>query len=275
MAAQPALDLTPIVKTLIPVFILVGIVSALANLLTPSRKRRRSRKEAAPTPSLGAALASYLRDALRPKPPSLKPSSFSAAFPDSGRDAEEEWSMDSLRQLEWKRVELLAAEFFKHLGFHANETRLGADGGVDVELRRPGETTLAAVAQCKAWNTRKVGVKPVRELFGVMAAGSVPAGIFVTTGEFTDEAKDFAQGKALELVDGSTLLAYIHQLPQEAQDRLAEVCFAGDYTTPSCPSCGVKMVMRTAQKGGNAGSQFWGCPNYPRCKQTFQVRADD
>lgn len=38
-------------------------------------------------------------------------------------------------------------------------------------------------------------------------------------------------------------------------------------TAPICPKCGVPMVVRTASKGGNSGKQFYGCSNYPRCRQ--------
>ena len=33
-----------------------------------------------------------------------------------------------------------------------------------------------------------------------------------------------------------------------------------------CPRCGGKLVLRTTQKGPNAGNQFYGCSNYPRCR---------
>lgn len=36
---------------------------------------------------------------------------------------------------------------------------------------------------------------------------------------------------------------------------------------PLCPKCGVPMVLRTARAGVNAGKQFYGCPNYPRCRE--------
>lgn len=36
---------------------------------------------------------------------------------------------------------------------------------------------------------------------------------------------------------------------------------------PACPKCGVPMVERRATKGRNAGLAFFGCPNYPRCRQ--------
>ena len=35
-----------------------------------------------------------------------------------------------------------------------------------------------------------------------------------------------------------------------------------------CPNCGADLVERTAKKGGNAGSRFLGCTNYPRCRFT-------
>jgi len=40
---------------------------------------------------------------------------------------------------------------------------------------------------------------------------------------------------------------------------------------PACPLCKGLMVVRTAKKGGNAGSQFWGCAGYPKCKGTLKL----
>ena len=36
--------------------------------------------------------------------------------------------------------------------------------------------------------------------------------------------------------------------------------------SPKCPSCGAEMVRRKAKSGNNAGNEFWGCSQYPRCK---------
>ena len=33
-----------------------------------------------------------------------------------------------------------------------------------------------------------------------------------------------------------------------------------------CPKCGAALVLRTARKGTNVGSQFWGCSGYPNCR---------
>lgn len=37
-----------------------------------------------------------------------------------------------------------------------------------------------------------------------------------------------------------------------------------------CPRCGGKLVLRTASKGANAGNQFWGCTNFPKCRFTIK-----
>jgi four helix bundle suffix protein len=39
-----------------------------------------------------------------------------------------------------------------------------------------------------------------------------------------------------------------------------------------CPSCKKPMILRTARKGPNSGSQFWGCTGYPECKATVNVK---
>lgn len=38
-------------------------------------------------------------------------------------------------------------------------------------------------------------------------------------------------------------------------------------TVPFCPKCGVSMVLQTASQGVNKGKQFFGCVNYPRCRE--------
>ena len=36
---------------------------------------------------------------------------------------------------------------------------------------------------------------------------------------------------------------------------------------PLCPKCGIPMVERVSKRGPNAGQTFYGCSNYPRCKE--------
>ena len=41
---------------------------------------------------------------------------------------------------------------------------------------------------------------------------------------------------------------------------------------PTCPKCGIQMVLRTAKRGNTPGQQFYGCPNYPRCKVVIPLQ---
>ncbi len=38
-----------------------------------------------------------------------------------------------------------------------------------------------------------------------------------------------------------------------------------------CPKCGVPMVVRTVAKGPHQGKQFYGCVNYPRCREMLPL----
>lgn len=41
---------------------------------------------------------------------------------------------------------------------------------------------------------------------------------------------------------------------------------------PRCPRCGAAMVKRKAAKGPNAGKEFYGCTNYPKCRGIINLQ---
>lgn len=189
-----------------------------------------------------------------------------------------------LEGVTWQEFEMLVGESFRLQGYSVLESGGGGpDGGVDLVLRRGGEKFLV---QCKQWHAFKVGVQVVRELYGVMAAKGAAGGFVVTSGRFTEDAKDFARGRNVTLVDGPML----HKLLQEARGSLASQASStpptprpvvskatvgvqapqssASSTAPACPRCSQPMVRRTAKKGANAGNDFWGCSDYPRCRGT-------
>lgn len=177
------------------------------------------------------------------------------------------WSLSALRSLEWKRFELLCAKYYETLDFKAVTQASGPDGGIDVRLYRSDLTHPIAIVQCKAWNSKANGVKELRELLGVMAHEKVERGIFITSGSYTSEALGFGSSNPIQLLDGEAFLQRILQLDITHQDVLAKFAFSGDYRTPSCPSCGIKMILREQQS-----RPFWGCLHYPRCRNTFKIR---
>lgn len=44
------------------------------------------------------------------------------------------------------------------------------------------------------------------------------------------------------------------------------------YAPPKCPICGSIMIRRTAGKGANVGKEFWGCPQFPKCRGVLNIR---
>ena len=176
------------------------------------------------------------------------------------------WTPQLLKQLEWRRFEELCTAYFEALGFGTNIAQPGKHGGVDIHLIAEGSGTTSIVLQCKAWDAYRVGIKAARELRGAMASASVGEGVLVTSGRFTQEAVDFARKENIQLVDGADLLAKISALLPEKALALLKFATQGDFLTPTCPSCSVKMISRNSTQGGRT---FWGCRNYPRCKQTL------
>ena len=140
----------------------------------------------------------------------------------------------------------------------------GADGGVDVRLQKNGQTHLV---QCKQWKAQKVGVNVIREMFGLMTAESAASAIVICSGIFTQEARNFAEGKAIDLVDGGQLESVIGQVRRVSREALP---MRRQASATLCPRCGSRLVLRTARKGANAGGQFYGCSAFPKCRHVQQ-----
>jgi restriction system protein len=190
-------------------------------------------------------------------------------------DVAQAQSANALDGMSWREFEMLVGEAYRLQGYRVTETGGGgADGGIDLALTKGSEKFLV---QCKQWKAYKVGVDVVRELYGVMAAKGATGGFVVTSGRFTDDAKAFAEGRNVQLVDGPKLFAMIKQaklsLTATAQQPASKPTMAQSNTAiePNCPQCGSGMVKRTARKGGNAGGEFWGCSKFPTCKGVRQL----
>jgi restriction system protein len=175
--------------------------------------------------------------------------------------------------LDWQQFEILVAEGFRHQGFSVFEKGGSApDGGVDLVLSRGRDKYLV---QCKQWRAQQVGVTIVRELYGVMTAERAAGGYVVTSGRFTADAKKFAAGRNIELIDGGRLPSLLRD-PVAGSAPKAGRSVAAELTSnraPQCPNCQTPMVVRVAKQGPNAGDSFWGCGRYPKCRGTLPKAA--
>jgi restriction system protein len=120
--------------------------------------------------------------------------------------------------MSWRQFELLAGEAFRRQGYTVEETGLGgADGGIDLILHKNGQTTLV---QCKQWKNWQVGVKVVREMYGLLMHHQAAAVKIVALGDYTSDARRFAQGKPIELIHGGELISTVSSL-QTSKARAA------------------------------------------------------
>lgn len=193
-----------------------------------------------------------------PTPPTSSPTPASA------------WSPAVFASIEWRRFEAVCEALFAQAGYTTRAQSHGADGGVDIWLHTAGTDKPVAVVQCKHWQGKPVGVKEIREFFGVMASHKLQRGIYATTSTYTEDAQQFATANGIAAMDGPALLAMIAKRTPEQQQALLAVAHEGEYWKPTCASCGVKMLERTPSKGGAA---FWGCSNFPKCKTRLQMLA--
>ena len=166
-------------------------------------------------------------------------------------------SLESIRELSWKRFEDLLGEAYRRQGYKVEESLgSGADGGVDLVLRRDGATIIV---QCKRWVNRPVPVQIVRELYGVMHDQHATEAKLITTSSFTSEARAFAVGKSIEMVGGKELVTLIRSvqgsviLADGSTECRPTVEDGGEDHRPTveCPRCGAEMIKRTAKRGAN------------------------
>jgi len=199
-------------------------------------------------------------------------------------------TIEDLRRLSWREFELLVGEAYRKRGYDVSEGRGNApDGGIDLDVRAPnGQRVLI---QCKHWKSAKIGVKIVREALGVLHKVRAAKAVVVGTGTFTQEAQRFAEGEPVELIDGAELIKQLAEtdstavaqenptaIPQVALDNEPEnhgpspnEAFMPPPSQIKCPKCGGDMVKRTARRGPNAGEEFLGCGNFPKCRHTQTI----
>ena len=89
----------------------------------------------------------------------------------------------------WRQFEVLVGEAFRRQGYIVEETGLGgADGGIDLILRKDDRRTLV---QCKQWKRQQVGVSVVREMAGLLAHHQADAVKIVCIGHYTHDAERY------------------------------------------------------------------------------------
>ncbi|MFA5319487.1 MAG: restriction endonuclease [Candidatus Paceibacterota bacterium] len=154
-----------------------------------------------------------------------------------------------LRGMTPNEFEEYIANLFNRLGYKAEKVGGSYDGGIDVIIKKDGET---GYIQCKKFIIKEVPVGAVRDFYGAFIGKlATSKGYFISTNKFTLEAIKFAEDKPIELVDHFKLIKYINLANKNN----------------ICPQCGNLLI----EKNGKFG-KFYGCSNYPKCDFTKNIK---
>ena len=227
-----------------------AVLDATAAAPAPQARRTTaaSHKAAAPASDARASLA-------RPWPARPAP-------PEPERPAPERaWSVAVFDHIEWRRFEAVCEALFAQSGMRSESQSHGADGGVDIWLYSQ-YCDKPVIVQCKHWKNRVVGVKELREFYGVLKSHDLTYGTFATSSTFSSDALTFAKSNRINALDRERLLSLIAGRSMEQQGALLATAYEGEYWKPTCVNCGVKMVLRERKDSG----AFWGCRNFGKTK---------
>ena len=121
-------------------------------------------------------------------------------------------SPNEMAEMSGQDFERLICRLLDAMAFRTELTKISGDGGIDIiaVLDKPiiGGKYLF---QCKRYAPDNlVGASAVRDFCGAVSADRVVKGIFVTTSDFTPQAREFAEKAGIELIDAAKLKTLLH-----------------------------------------------------------------
>ena len=112
--------------------------------------------------------------------------------------------IQSIQNLAWPQFKERVAEAYKRNGYNIMEnSAFTADPSVDLVMRKSANLYLV---QCRYWQNRKLGLREVKNLFSLMHEKQASGVYLLTTGIFTNEARHYALGRPINLLDGIGLV---------------------------------------------------------------------
>jgi hypothetical protein len=145
--------------------------------------------------------------------------------------------MQELAELSPREFEELSVEYLRSKGF-TDVRRVGQAGDLGVDVRCYDPQGRLVVAQCKRYRVdRIIGSPSIQHFFGMVVHAGAARGIFITTSDYTQPARNLARERDIELVDGSEIDAFYRRktwLPnQVGGERQVETSTQKREATPS------------------------------------------
>jgi restriction system protein len=160
--------------------------------------------------SLGPVLAPVVALAL------LTPVTFSFLKSNRKRkfnDLKEE--IELIQALPWRKFKEMVTESYRRKGYIIMEDSLfSSDPSIDLVIR---QSTNLYLVQCRYWQHRKLGIREVKNLYSLMHDKQASGVYMLTAGIFTYEARHYAAGRPITLLDGIELVELLRELPRNSE----------------------------------------------------------
>ena len=126
--------------------------------------------------------------------------------------------IQSIQNLAWPQFKERVAEAYKRNGYNIMEnSAFTADPSVDLVMRKSANLYLV---QCRYWQNRKLGLREVKNLFSLMHEKQASGVYLLTTGIFTNEARHYALGRPINLLDGIGLVELLGKVDSSSGKEL-------------------------------------------------------
>jgi restriction system protein len=194
------------------------------------------------------------RSAANPPGPS---SSATARSPASlGASSSRAWSTELIARMDWRQLERVVVALFDAEHQHV-ETIGNAVSVRDCAGNAPSSETSLILKRATSPGKTSDGKPVLAPLVAILTHRGVRRALFLKLED------DSVLPSSL---DAATLVQYLLKLTAARRDALLTLATEGDWSTPSCPTCNLKMQKL---KGGT--HHFWGCQNFPKCSQTSDI----
>ena len=118
----------------------------------------------------------------------------------------------SIQELSWKQFSEQVAEAYGNMDYLILENDFTTDPSVDLVLRKSANLYLM---QSRYWRNRKIGLREVRKLYTLMHNKQASGIFLLTTGIFSREARRYAIGRPINLIDGIQLVELLDSVKEQ------------------------------------------------------------
>lgn len=102
------------------------------------------------------------------------------------------------------------AELFEHMGYETNVTSKSNDGGKDIIMIKDNNKYVVEV---KLYNiNNKIGRDKIQKLHSAMIDSNANSAFFVTTSDFTKNAREYANKFDIKLINGDVLAKIVQNI---------------------------------------------------------------